>query len=102
MKLTLFGRKNVDLTLTPRALEKVTAWKNESKLESAIMSIGWGRWDHEAEDRWTIGFYEERMLVEGWVGIAPQIKFVTIQEWILDAVNGKTLDIVVSGAITIS
>ena len=57
------------------------------------MSIKWGKWNDESVERWIIGFHERDKIHEGWIGFAPEFDFVVIQEWILDSVEGKTIDI---------
>lgn len=89
----MFGERKVNLRLTDRARTFVERFKASSNLKSPILSIGWGRFGRESEERWSIGLYDRSDLREGWRGIAPDFDFIVIQEWILDAVDNKVLDI---------
>ena len=95
--LILFGRRNVNLKITSRAREAIERYKQSSKLANPLLKIGWGKWSDETTERWTIGFYDRNKIQEGWVGSTDEFEFVVIQEWILDALDGKTIDISESG-----
>jgi hypothetical protein len=90
----MFGERKVNLQLTDRAREFIEHSKASAKLKSPILSIGRVRFSGDTEDRWTIGFYERSDVREGWRGITPHFDFVVIQEWILDALDSKTLDVI--------
>ena len=100
----MFGKKNVALTMTERAREIVDAWGKSSKLNSPVIGIAWGRSSGASDDKFDLGFYEHANMpmIEGWLGIAPEFEFIVIQEWVLDALDNKTLDIDDHGQIVIT
>jgi hypothetical protein len=65
----------------------------KSNLRSPVLSIGWSRFNQEPGERWFVGFYDRKDVREGWLGVAPEFEFVVIQEWILDAVDNRVMDI---------
>ena len=89
----MFGERHVNLSVTDRAKTWIDRFKAQSGLRSPIVKLGWARWTDESADHWMIGLYDRNDVREGWLGIAPDLEFVVIQEWILDAVDNKTLDV---------
>lgn len=89
----MFGERKVNLQLTERAKQYVERYKASARLGSPILSIKWAKWSDEPAERWVIGFHDRNRLQEGWLGITPEFEFVVIQEWILDSLDGKTLDV---------
>ena len=88
----MFGKRNVNLQLTPRAQEFVERFKLNSGLNSPILGIAWSRVSDEPNPRWTLGLYERQDVRDGWLGTAPEFDFVVIQEWALERLNNALLD----------
>lgn len=97
----MFGERKVNLRFTERARNYIDRFKATAGLRSPILSIKWAKWSDEPIERWIIGFNDRSRVQEGWLGITPEIEFVVIQEWILDALEGKTLDVTEKGTIAI-
>lgn len=89
----MFGERKVNLQLSGRAREFIERYKAVSGLRSPILGLTWGRFSEESEERWSIGFYDRKDVREGWLGITPEFEFVVIQEWILDAVQNRVMDV---------
>ena len=89
----MFGERRVDLQVTKRAKTVLDRWANASKLHSPILGIQWSLVKGHKYHKWGVGFYERHDVSEGWLGIAPEFEFIVIQEWILDKVDKKILDI---------
>jgi len=89
----VFGERKVNLQLTERAKEFIERYKAKTNLKSPILSIGWAKFNRETEERWYVGFQDRNDVREGWVGIAPDFEFVVVQEWILDQMDDRVLDI---------
>ena len=89
----MFGERQINLQLTERANDFIERNKVKSGLQSPILGLGWGTFSKESEERWSIGFYGRKDVREGWLGITPTFEFVVIQEWILDAVDNRIMDI---------
>lgn len=89
----MFGERKVNLQLTERAREFIERYKATCGLRSPILGLTWGRFSKEPEERWSIGFYDRKDLREGWLGITPEFEFVVIQEWVLNAVDNRVMDV---------
>lgn len=73
-------------------------------LQNPIPAILWGREDSQKEESLVIGFYERDELPEQdpiRIIEADGIEFLVIQDWICDALDGKSLDIV-DGKLTVT
>jgi hypothetical protein len=90
----MFGERHLNLTLTPRAREWLETYKTKSGLKDPIPNIQWSRVRGESEEQLMLGLYERGNVREGWLGIADDFRFVVIQEWLFDRLDGKTLDVV--------
>jgi len=105
----MFGTQKVNVTLTSRAKSRIDRDLALIKLRSPIFCLSWGttagrvngQWI-ESPLKWTIGYNERDTAVEyeGWLGIADTFEFHVIQEWVLQAVDNRTLDIDENGQIS--
>jgi hypothetical protein len=93
----MFGERKVSLQFTERAKDYIERFKATAGLRDPILTIKWSKWSDEPFERWMIGFNDRSRVQEGWLGITPELEFVVIQEWVLDALEGKTLDITKEG-----
>lgn len=89
----MFGERKINLQITNRARDYIDRIKSSAQLKSPILSIKWAKWNDEPREHWVVGLQDRNRVQEGWLGITPEIEFVVIQEWILSALDGKTLDI---------
>ena len=73
----------------------------KAQLRSPIFGVLWvGKYDYP-RGKWISGLYDRADDIPGWLGIAPEFEFVVVQEWVLDKVDNKVLDIDDKGRITI-
>lgn len=99
----MFGERQVNLQITDRTRASLTRLIARSKLAEPILSISKGRFNDEAEERWSLGLYDRKGLREGWIGISPEFEFVVIQEWVLEALDNQLLDFdEAAGELTLS
>jgi hypothetical protein len=97
----MFGERKVNLTLTTRAKKYIEQMKAEGPFATPVLGISWSRVSDQQHEKWVIGLYEREDMREGWMGVAPEFDFIVIQEWILEAVNNKVLDVSEAGQVTI-
>lgn len=97
----MFGERKVNLRLTERAKNYIEQFRARAGLPSPILSIKWAKWSDEPAERWIIGFNDRSRVREGWLGVTTEMEFVVIQEWVLDALEGKTLDVTEQGIVAI-
>lgn len=93
----MFGERQVHLKLSERAKARIEELKANTSVKSPILSIKWAKWSDEPTEHWVIGLNDRDRVREGWIGQAPDFEFVVIQEWVLDALDGKVLDIEETG-----
>jgi hypothetical protein len=97
----MFGQQEVDLRLTERARQWIRDYIAHSALQAPIVGILFGHAEGGV-DRLTIGLYDQGQLQEGWLAIAPELRFVVIQDWLLDRLDGSLLDIDERGPFLVS
>jgi hypothetical protein len=88
----MFGERHLQLQLTDRARKWFDEYMSSSGLSNPIPMLQWSRVRGESDEQLMIGLYERDRVREGWLGIAGDFSFVVIQEWLLDRLEGKTLD----------
>lgn len=88
----MFGERHLRLQLTDRARKWFDDYMSTSGLKDPIPCLQWSRVRGDSHEQLMIGLYERDRVREGWLGIAGEFRFVVIQEWLFDQLEGKTLD----------
>ena len=88
-----FGERKIDLQVTERAQDVLDKQAEDTELSCPILGITWGKTGGHRYYKLDLGFFDGTEINEGWLGIAPDFDFIVIQEWILDRIDGKILDI---------
>jgi hypothetical protein len=86
------GEFKVNLRLTDEAKRYLADLMRMSELENPILEISWGKWNHETEYRWLIGFHD-RENCGGWLCTAPEFEFLIIHPSLAERLNDRVLDI---------
>jgi hypothetical protein len=90
--MPIFGERRVNLQLTERAAAAIERFLADAPVQHPLLSIWWARHGETEAERFSFGVYERADFREGWLGIAPQLQFAVIQDWLLDDLNDKVLD----------
>lgn len=88
----LYGELGCTLRLSERAKLWIRRMIDESKLPNATAGILWGKWERDPSDYWSIGLYD-KSTAEGWLVKSPDLEFVIVQDFLVERLDGKTLDI---------
>ena len=64
----------------------------KSTVRNPIAGVIWGKWTTEEAEHWSIGVYDKET-VDGWLVRCPNLQFVVVQDFVVQKLNGKTLDI---------
>jgi hypothetical protein len=88
----LRGELQCTLRLTEQAKGAVRRMLDDSGTPNATAGILWGKWQDERTEHWSIGLYD-RKTAEGWLVRSPDLEFIVIQDFIVERLDGKTLDI---------
>ncbi|HEX7028796.1 MAG TPA: hypothetical protein VF268_16260 [Gammaproteobacteria bacterium] len=85
---------DIDLVLSKEAKNLILDRMSKCGLESPVAGLIWGKWEHEEDQHWSIGFYEKAKVIDGWIFEASGVPFYTYQDFMFGELDKKLLDIV--------
>lgn len=88
----LHGELQCTLRLTERAKAALGRMIGDSGTPNATAGILWGKWHNERSQHWSIGLYDLKT-AEGWLVKSPDLEFIVVQDFLIEKLDGKTLDI---------
>lgn len=94
----MLGQLDSTLRISERALRWITRILAKSTVRNPIAGVIWGKWTTEEAEHWSIGVYD-RDTVEGWLVRSPNLEFVVVQDFLIERLNGKVLDVDENGVI---
>jgi hypothetical protein len=89
--MPLFGRRSVSVEFTKRAEEGIARMLSEAPVKQPLLGIQWA--STGKDEKWILGVYERENFREGWIGVAGDLEFAVIQEWVLDMLENATVDL---------
>jgi hypothetical protein len=88
----MHGELESNLEVPQSTLDWIQYRFSRSTVRNPILGIIWGKWTTEGDQHWSVGVYN-RDTAEGWIVRCPNLEFVIVQDFLLERLNGKILDI---------